>query len=266
MPWHVSFQQHSQMQRLMGGHATACPYTFYLSKVSESRSKRYVGNVSIRIRALNSVAIAMTDVFACCEGKRMVDLREKEVMEANNIRTSRRRKATKWDMPVSRKFYQRLMEQVESVCRCSPSLDVARMKMIITVYAQGAIYTHRVSEMEAVIIKLLRPLIEQAQKRSWRARLTANERQLARIRAERAAAAVATDTTTRSEAASADTLSSRREAAKERRRIKHLKRIARRQRDAAGTRPPTMEGVASPEKRTCHGMSIQTEKGGGIGG
>ncbi len=26
MPWHVRFQQHSQMQRLMGGHAVACPY------------------------------------------------------------------------------------------------------------------------------------------------------------------------------------------------------------------------------------------------
>ncbi len=29
MPWHVRFQQQSQMQRLMGGHATACPYKSY---------------------------------------------------------------------------------------------------------------------------------------------------------------------------------------------------------------------------------------------
>jgi len=28
VPWHVRFQQQLQMQRLMGGHATACPYTF----------------------------------------------------------------------------------------------------------------------------------------------------------------------------------------------------------------------------------------------
>ncbi len=28
MPWHVRFQQQSQMQRLMDGHATACPYRF----------------------------------------------------------------------------------------------------------------------------------------------------------------------------------------------------------------------------------------------
>ena len=27
MPWHVRFQQQSQMQSLMGGHAVACPYT-----------------------------------------------------------------------------------------------------------------------------------------------------------------------------------------------------------------------------------------------
>lgn len=186
-------------------------------------------------------------------------------MEANNIRTSGRRKSAKWDMPVSRKFYQRLMEQVESVCRCSPSLDVARMKMIITVYAQGAIYTHRVSEMEAVIIKLLSPLINQALERSKRARIIGNirrlKRQIAQDAAEREETApepAATDTPT-------DT-PSRREAAKERRRIKHLKRIARRQRDAAETCHDTMEGVASPEKRTCHGMSLQTEKGGGISG
>ncbi|GEM_PF-901095 len=198
-------------------------------------------------------------------GKGIVDLRKKEIMEANNIRTSRRRKAAKWDMPVSRKFYQRLMEQVESVCRCSPSLDVARMKMIITVYAQGAIYTHRVSEMEAVIIKLLSPLINQALERSKRARIIGNIRRLKRQIAQDAAAReetapepAATDTPT-------DT-PSRREAAKERRRIKHLKRIARRQRDAAETCHDTMEGVASPEKRTCHGMSLQTEKGGGISG
>lgn len=194
-------------------------------------------------------------------GKGIVDLRKKEIMEANNIRTSRRRKAAKWDMPVSRKFYQRLMEQVESVCRCSPSLDVARMKMIITVYAQGAIYTHRVSEMEAVIIKLLSPLINQALERSKRARIIGNIRRLKRQIAQDAAAREETAP----EPTTADA-SSRREAAKERRRIKHLKRIERRQRDAAGTRPLTMEGVASPEKRTCHGMSLQTEKGGGISG
>lgn len=156
----------------------------------------------------------------------MVDLLKKEVMEANNIRTGRRRKAAKWDMPVSRKFYQRLMEQVESVCRCSPSLDVARMKMIITVYAQGAIYTHRVSEMEAVIIKLLSPLINQALERSKRARIIGNIRRLKRQIAQDAAAReeTAPEPTTAADAPS------RREAAKERRHIKHLKRIARRQR------------------------------------
>ncbi len=165
-------------------------------------------------------------------------------MEANNIRTSRRRKAATWDMPVSRKFYQRLMEQVESVCRCSPSLDVNRMKMIITVYARGAIYTHRVSEIETVIIKLLSPLINQALERSKRARIIGNIRRLKRQIAQDAAA--------REETApepTATDASSRREATKKCRRIKHLKRIARRQRDAAGTRPLAMEGVASPEKR-----------------
>lgn len=195
----------------------------------------------------------------------MVDLRKKEVMEANNIRTSGRRKSAKWDMPVSRKFYQRLMEQVESVCRCSPSLDVARMKMIITVYAQGAIYTHRVSEMEAVIIKLLSPLINQALERSKRARIIGNIRRLKRQIAQDAAAREETAPEPTTTDTPTDT-PSRREAAKERRHIKHLKRIARRQRDAAGTCHDTMEGVASPEKRTCHGMSLQTEKGGGISG
>ncbi len=43
MPWHVRFQQHSQMQRLMGGHATACPYTNTISSTDSHVQLNDVG-------------------------------------------------------------------------------------------------------------------------------------------------------------------------------------------------------------------------------
>lgn len=119
-------------------------------------------------------------------------------MEANSIRAARRRKAAKWEMPVSRKFYLDIMEQVESLGQCSPSLDVERMKMIITVYANGDTYAHTLSEMEAVVVNLLCPLIEKARQRSARARLAASNRRVARMRAEKAAAAAANESQTQS--------------------------------------------------------------------
>ncbi len=36
MPWHVRFQQHPQI-RLIGGHATACPYIFTIHYITNQR-------------------------------------------------------------------------------------------------------------------------------------------------------------------------------------------------------------------------------------
>lgn len=149
-------------------------------------------------------------------------------MEANSIRAGRRRKAAKWEMPVSRKFYLGIMEQVESLGQCSPSLDVERMKMIITEFAKGHAYVKPLSEMEAVVVKLLCPLIEKARQRSARARLAASNRRVAHMRAEKAAAAAANEPQAQSTAAPVSS-PTRHEAVQERRRLKHLKRIARRQ-------------------------------------
>ncbi len=188
-------------------------------------------------------------------------------MEANRIRTGHRRKAAKWEMPVSRKFYLGLMEQVESLGQCCPSLDVERMKMIITEFAKGYAYAKPLSEMEAVVVKLLCPLIKKAQQRSARARLAASNRSVARMRAEKAAAEreaaenreaaeyVAVEETASEETApSPVSAPSRHEAAQERRRLKHLKRIARRQ--AAKTHgdshdnPNAVRILWPPEKMT----------------
>lgn len=150
------------------------------------------------------------------------------IMEANSIRAARRRKAAKWEMPVSRKFYLGIMEQVESLGQCSPSLDVERMKMIITEFAKGHAYVKPLSEMEAVVVNLLCPLIEKARQRSARARLAASNRRVAHMRAEKAAAAAANEPQAQSTPAPVSS-PTRHEAAQERRRLKHLKRIARRQ-------------------------------------
>ena len=176
-----------------------------------------------------------------------------EIMEANSIRAARRRKAAKWEMPVSRKFYLDIMEQVESLGQCSPSLDVERMKMIITEFAKGCIYTHPVSEIEAVVVNLLCPLIEKARQRSARARLAASNRRVARMRAEKAAAAAANESQTQSTPAPVSS-PTRQEAAQERRRIKHLKRIARRQaaKEHGDSRdnPDTVRILWPPERMT----------------
>ncbi len=149
------------------------------------------------------------------------------IMEANRIRTGHRRKAAKWEMPVSRKFYLGIMEQVESLGQCCPSLDVERMKMIITEFARGHAYAKPLSEMETVVVKLLCPLIEKARQRSARARMAASNRRVERMRAEKAEAAA--NETQAESTPSPVSAPSRHEAAQERRRLKHLKRIARRQ-------------------------------------
>ena len=43
MPWHVRFQQHSQMQRLMDGHAVACPYNNTISSTDSHVQLNDVG-------------------------------------------------------------------------------------------------------------------------------------------------------------------------------------------------------------------------------
>lgn len=174
-------------------------------------------------------------------------------MEANSIRAARRRKAAKWEMPVSRKFYLGIMEQVESLGQCSPSLDVERMKMIITEFAKGHAYVKPLSEMEAVVVNLLCPLIEKARQRSARARLAASNRRVAHMRAEKAAAAAANEPQAQSTAAPVSS-PTRHEAVQERRRLKHLKRIARRQatKEHGDSRdnPDTVRILWPPERMT----------------
>lgn len=176
-----------------------------------------------------------------------------EIMEANSIRAARRRKAAKWEMPVSRKFYLGIMEQVESLGQCSPSLDVERMKMIITEFAKGHAYVKPLSEMEAVVVNLLCPLIEKARQRSARARLAASNRRVAHMRAEKAAAAAANEPQAQSTAAPVSS-PTRHEAVQERRRLKHLKRIARRQatKEHGDSRdnPDTVRILWPPERMT----------------
>ncbi len=174
------------------------------------------------------------------------------------IKTATRRRA-KWDKPVSRKFYLSIKGQVESAGKYCKQIDVAKVMTALHEYIHGYVYAKPLNDVEKVVVKLLVPHIKKARERSQRAREAAARRRQAKENAAQLAptpampatvmentasgqTSISTDTSTRGNspkevytdiAVPSETVRvQRRTAAAERRRLKHLKRIARRHKHA----------------------------------
>ncbi len=174
------------------------------------------------------------------------------------IKTATRRRA-KWDKPVSRKFYLSIKGQVESAGKYCKQIDVAKVMTALHEYIHGYVYAKPLNDVEKVEVKLLVHHNKKARERSQRAREAAARRRQAKENAAQLAptpampatvmentasgqTSISTDTSTRGNspkevytdiAVPSETVRvQRRTAAAARRRLKHLKRIARRHKHA----------------------------------
>lgn len=172
--------------------------------------------------------------------------------------SSPRRRQSKWDKPVSRKFYLSIKGQVESAGKYCKHIDVAKVMTALHEYIHGYVYAKPLNDVEQVVVKLLVPHIKKARERSRRAREAAARRRQAKENAAQPTPAPAMPATAMEETASGQpdistrgtstdspkevytniavpsetTRVKRRAAAAEHRRLKHLKRIARRHRSS----------------------------------
>ena len=182
--------------------------------------------------------------------------------QMNYPQSSPRRRQSKWDKPVSRKFYLSIKGQVESASKYCKQIDVAKVMTALHEYIHGYVYAKPLNDVEQVVVKLLVPHIKKARERSQRAREAAARRRQAKENAAQPTPAPAMPATAMEETASGQPYIStdistrgtstdspkevytdiavpsetarvkRRAAAAGRRRLKHLKRIARRHRSS----------------------------------
>lgn len=82
----------------------------------------------------------------------------------------------KWKRPVSRKFYAYIIERVHSVASLSDGIRDAKVMQWIDDYMYKRPVSVALTEMETVVITLLKPMIDQAVERSCRARQRAHRR------------------------------------------------------------------------------------------
>lgn len=154
-------------------------------------------------------------------------------------------------LPVSRKFYKRLMLRVNNIAEISPDFDLSHFREIIDRYIMdGDFPRNPLSEMERVVFALLCSEIDAAKTRSIKARIRANNRKLARLEAERKHPENGTpyhDYLARQ--------SNRRARAEERRRIRHQRRIERRAAEAARrlSRGASAPGGGASSATPAHG-------------
>lgn len=144
----------------------------------------------------------------------------------------RRRKAMKWDKPVSRKFYFYLKDQVSIAGTYCKQIDETKVMTALEEYINGYAYVKPLNDVEKVVIKLLLPLIEKARERSRRAREAAARRRQALETAPEIKTETdiehQPETTPPHDSAVEAQMHQRRESKRELRRLKHLKRMARR--------------------------------------
>lgn len=82
----------------------------------------------------------------------------------------------KWKRPVSRKFYAYISERVHSVASLSDGIRDAKVMQWIDDYTDKRPVSVALTEMETVVVTLLKPIIDQAVERSCRARQRAQRR------------------------------------------------------------------------------------------
>jgi hypothetical protein len=159
-------------------------------------------------------------------------------------RSSKRKE--KWDRPVSKKFYDHIISQIRTAASLSDDINADNVIRCLEEYLTHRTATADFTETETVVFTLLQPLIDQAMRRSDRARQVAARRRASRQSTE------GNTIQPPSEAPESDTQSTalpqitreskralRRQATLQHRQQKHLKRLHRRypQKDKDETMP-----------------------------
>lgn len=151
-------------------------------------------------------------------------------------RSSKRKE--KWDRPVSKKFYDHIISQIRTAASLSDDINADNVIRCLEEYRTHRTATADFTETETVVFTLLQPLIDQAMRRSDRARQVAARRRASRQSTEGNTIqppSQAPESDTQSAASPQPTRESkralRRQATLQRRQQKHLKRLRSRTHD-----------------------------------
>lgn len=155
-------------------------------------------------------------------------------------RSSKRKE--KWDRPVSKKFYDHIISQIRTTASLSSDINADNVIRCLEEYLTHRTATADFTETESVVFTLLQPLIDQAMRRSDRARQVAARRRASRQSTEGNTIqppSEAPESDTQSAASQQPTRESKRALRRQttlfRRQQKHLKRIRNRNRSALNT-------------------------------
>ncbi len=155
-------------------------------------------------------------------------------------RSSKRKE--KWNRPVSKKFYDHIISQIRTTASLSSDINADNVIRCLEEYLTHRTATADFTETEAIVFTLLQPLIDQAMRRSDRARQAAAHRRTSRQSTEDNTIQSPSETPEsdiQSAASPQPTRESkrvlRRQATLQHRQQKHLKRIRNRNRSALNT-------------------------------
>ncbi len=138
--------------------------------------------------------------------------------------TTPRRKST-WTRPVSRKFYQYIRQQIMATVAVSPDLNQRYLLDLFDYYLEHGKLRDDTYNIARIIFSLITPQIDKAIVRSRRAREAAMRRRESSQPTESPERTQPTEATP----SQSEKRIQRRQEAIERRRLKHRKRLARRQ-------------------------------------
>lgn len=97
-------------------------------------------------------------------------------------RSSKRKE--KWDRPVSKKFYDNIISQIRTAASLSSDINADNVIRCLEDYLTHRTATADFTETETIVFTLLQPLIDQAMRRSDRARQAAAHRRISRQSSE----------------------------------------------------------------------------------
>lgn len=147
----------------------------------------------------------------------------------------------KWNRPVSRKFYEAIIKQIHTVASLSDDINADNVIRCLDDYLTNRTATADFTETETVVFTLLQPLIDQAMRRSERARqAAARRRQCCKPGETNQATSLSAEfivTDMPRPSTREEKRIMRREATLLRRQQKHLKRLRSRQPNAMTEKP-----------------------------
>lgn len=150
-------------------------------------------------------------------------------------RSSKRKE--KWDRPVSKKFYDNIISQIRTAASLSSDINADNVIRCLEDYLTHRTAAADFTETETIVFTLLQPLIDQAMRRSDRARQAAAHRRVTRQSTEDnpiqpPSESLESDiqSTPSPQPTTESKRALRRQATLQRRRQKHLKRLLSRTR------------------------------------